>query len=355
MIKNRAKRSILLVLALLMVASMSCFMGFAAEASRVDGFSGGGPSLATLFSLGQAGDPDNMEVRAGDEIRIPLTADMFTWSDGRIPIPMTALTTGDLRGVRVGTRVQAGRIALDYVQFDTDVFSGTPFFVSGTFNPTGRTAYISIMLAEELVSLEDQPFSFDVFLRANGEEIVLFTVSGTMVVDVVTFSGDGSEVAIFDGSVAEAEDPSKNVVFDLGNGLTLKKNTTVGKRYYGTCQIKYPYDPGFEEDFAEAFPIIYPSLEFVYQLHTINMRAGAVSKVTIVPPDDDPVVYHVYGDDMSYLGTTKEELPYSDYYFMTTELIPTFEMQPYEDDLSKVPNWDVANLDNGNDNPSTGR
>lgn len=349
--KNTALRSVLSVLLAVVMVTTGNLVSFSRSTGHIDGFLGEF-GLEKVFSLGQSGDYTNLEVRAGDEIRIPLTADMFSWSDDRTPLPREAITTTDLRKgpVTVGTRTQSGNITLDYVQFDTDVFSGKPFYLPGTATRTGKTAYISIMLAEDFVSVKDKDFSIDLFMRIDGKDTHYFTVSGTMMVDLVEIGGEDNDVFLGGGLVAEATSFAKDVSFDLDNGITIKKNAVEGQRYYGISKMKHPYDHGFEEEFAEKFPAIYPSLEFVYKLQTVNMRSGSC-KVTLSPGD---TLYHVYGEDMRYLGTSKDELPYSDYYFMALEQIPTLEMTPYEDGLSAIPNWDRGGDDGDINNPNSG-
>jgi len=361
------KRSIRVVLAAMLAAvCLFAAMPMVVFASRgdIDGISWE-YTLEDMFPLGQSGDYSSLEVCAGDEIRIPLTADMFTWSNGRTPLPMEAVKTQDLTRsrVKVGTKLQSGNITLDYVQLETDVFSGKPFFHPGTTTRTGRTAYISVMLAEEFVSVEDKDFSFDIFLTVDGKsrERLSITVSGTMKVDVETVDSDTGRVYTSDGLVVEATEHVKGLKMEIGHDVIITKTLFEGQKYYATCDIKSPYDPGFEEEFPE----IYPALEFVYKLNTVNMNRGK-SEVSLSNLEK---VYFVYGDDMRYLGKSTEVLPFSEYYFMSLLELPALEMFKYEEDLARVPNWDQLqqqDLDNPetggdesyevnvNDNPSTG-
>ncbi|WRS28718.1 hypothetical protein U6B65_06180 [Oscillospiraceae bacterium MB08-C2-2] len=340
-----------LLLATVLMIHAGSLVSFASSFGRIDGFSEE-HTLEEVFSLGQSGDYDDLEVRPGDEIRIPLTADMFTWSTGRTPLPLETLRMSEAkRDIRVRTRKQAGSVTLDYVQLETDVFAGKPFFAAGSTSKTGKTTYISVMFAEEFVSTKDQNFVYDIDLLIDGKtnENYTITLTGKMMVDLMEFDAGTDYIYMAEGIVAEATDSVRGVSFDLGQGVVVKKNTQEGKKYYATCSIKYPYDAGFEEDFPE----VYPVMDFVYALKTVNMREGGGGQVTLTPPGDVEF-YYVYGDDMRYLGTSKETLPFSEYYFMCKEKVPTLELAQYESDLSEIPNWD-QNTGNSNFNPNTGR
>lgn len=325
---------------------------FAASNQRADGISDL-YQLEDMFSLGQSDDYSNLQVYAGDEIRIPLTADMFTWSDGRTPLPKEAVSTQQLINskVRVGTKIQAGNITLDYVQLDTDVFPGKPFYYPGSTTKTGRTAYISVMLAEEFVSVEDKDFSVDIWLRIDNksDKTMTITLDGTMLVRTQEVYNDEESMDTSDGIVVEAMESVRDFKMEIGQGITITKNLTNGKKYYATAQVKHPYDAGFEDD----FPDIYPALEFVYKLNTVNMRSGN-SKVNLNISVDEP--YFVYGEDMSYLGRSNEELPFSEYYFMSLMELPTLEGLVYEEGLDSIPNWDRKenSSDEEGENPVTG-
>lgn len=296
-------------------------------------------TLEGLYNYGQDGDPGDISIEPGEEIRIPLTADLFTWDNNRRPLPREAVNLKELTrsGVQVRVRVSAGGKALDYIQFDEDVFENTPFKVPGSNKPTGKTAYISVMFAEELVDVRERDFSFSVYLRTKDKdtETQVITLSGT-ISNRETSVGEGdATMDISDATVVLAEDNLSDIKFELGNGVTIDRNLIKGRKYYGTAKIVKAEDFGKDDYWAEA----YPDVILAVKLNTVNMRFGK-SLVKLDPKifeDEENKVYHVYGEDMSYYGTTKDELIYSDIYFISKKELFSFDQDQYTKSLESAP------------------
>ena len=356
------KRASVRILSVIMLAALCVMMPTStfAAGSTIIGFSGG-TTLADVFEIGQSGDYRNMEVYAGDEIRIPLTGDMFDYNDGYIPAYWESMDTQTLvrSGVRVRTEWRRGSVTLDYIQLDRDVFAGRPFTYPGTTAQTGTTTYISIMFAEEFVSVKDEDFSFDVIVYLNSKipdvegDCMRLTVSGTMKIKTQTVDKNTYEVFTQNGVVVEPTEYVKDIILNAGNGVEITRKLSADTLYYVTAKLKYPFETDlFDADFKADNPEIYPNLEYAIQINSVNVEGPC--KVTIEPEDPD-VVYYVYGDDMSYLGTTKEVLPFSNVYFLSHAKILTFEgVTPYESGLERVPNYNRL-AEREADNPNTGR
>lgn len=349
--RPRYKKRILAVIlvAVFCVTSLSVNIFASSRRGIVEGFSGE-DTLEDMWSLGYSDERSHMDivVKPGDELVIPLTANMFEWEDQRTLLPNQAVNIRELkRNVRVRTHVQAGWEVLDYVQLDTDMVPGKPFYQPNSTAKTGRTACISIAFADELVSVKDVDFRLDIYLTVAGQRDPNYKISlhGTMVHDVVDIlPSSDTYVDISDGVVAHADDFGvlNNLTnFNLGNGVKVSKLTWAGRKYYGTTSWK-PSTVLSPED----YPVIYNSIHGVYVLSTVNIEEG-VNRVTLNPPKDKDdaegkKVYFVYAEDMTYLGTTAEVLPYSDTYILTTKELDAFETGTYIDNLEDAPNQTVA-------------
>lgn len=345
---NKRRVRTRIVAAVLSIAVLVTVFGLSglAATGKIDGFSGE-RTLSDNFSLGQSssvfysgdGASDThygLEVRPGDEIRIPLTADMFTWSDERSTLPRQAVTLRQLKSgnVTVRTRKQAGADVLDYVQLETDMFAGKPFYAPGSSAKTGQTAYISVMIAEEVVSVKDLDFRFDIYLAVGGktDDEMRIVLEGTLIHDEFMATAATDYVNTSEGAIVEASEYAKSVRFEIGEGITIDRMLLAGKKYYATCEVKPSSEPGFEEQYPE----VYPTVIAAYKLSTVNMRYGR-STVRINPGDDG--VYYVYDENMEMIGMSNEALRYSDCYFLSTVEIPSLEKDSYLENLSRGPSY----------------
>lgn len=362
--RKRMRPVAVIISALLTFAITSNCVSAGSSRGKIDGFSGE-RSLEEMFSLGQSGSPfyssdstENcyeIEARPGEEIRIPLTADMFTWSSGKNPLPMEAVKVKDLVSSRVKVKAakQSGVAALDYIQIDSDTFNGRPFHPPGAMYPmTGKTACISIMLASELKSVKEQDFQYDIYLSVGGgrdaeqSENMKITLYGTLKNPEYEIYATGGNVDLSDGTVAVAEEFVPNVEIDAGNGVTINRTMIKGKKYYATSAIKNASDGGLDMD----YPDIYPGIKMVYRLNTVNMKYGRCL-VTIDTKDEN--VYFVYNDQMEYIGKSNEQLPYSDMYFMSDKEIPTFDQESYLSNLKNLPTEEPLGYSTGEDSEAT--
>lgn len=342
--KTATKRIITFLISIL--TALTVCLPVCAAASRIDGYEGG--SLYDNFSLGQSQDPGHLLVRPGDEIRIPLTADMFTFSDGKVPVHMEAVTNSQLSRVKVRARHRSGSEVLDYVQFDKDSFAGKPFIQPGKLTRTGTTAYISVQFAKEFISVAAKDFSFLICLSINGEwyEELSIRLEGTMQVDVVNVDKGTDAVNFSDGLVGNATGWVKNICVDLGAGVSVRTNMAKNRRYCGQAKILDGIDAYLSDRDLEALkveginlPELYPEIVMIFKLQTIGLK-NSFSKVEIEKDGKffADRTYHVYGDDLRYLGTIGDTFPYSDYYFITYERFPQLDALPInQKDSEKLP------------------
>lgn len=329
-------KKILSFVLLAAVATASLITVASAASLKIEGFddTGYGPTLEDMFSYGQDGNPGDLEVTQGEEIRIPLTMGMFSWSDEGWRSPMQAITVNNLRGVKVHAQKVSGSDTLDYVQFDTDTFSGSPFLTNGP-KKTGRTAYISVMFTREFVGIEDQNFEYDIYLSIDRKKTEEYKIklSGKMLADLKVVDKNTDYANMADGMVVEAMERVSNINLDAGNGLTINTNLLKDKRYYATCNI---VDSRSEmESELDYLPVLYPEIECIYKLKTINITKGSTyAKIEL--PNAEGVVHHVYSEDLQYLGTTADELAFSPMYIVCTERLPALEEIDYENVTKEI-------------------
>ncbi|MFV0399119.1 MAG: hypothetical protein ACK5LX_00690, partial [Oscillospiraceae bacterium] len=96
----------------------------------------------------------------------------------------------------------------------------------------------------------------------------------------------------------------------------------------------------------EDYPTIYNAIHGVYQLETVNIKEG-VNRVKLTPPLDpdypEYTTFHVYGEDMEYLGTTADaDLPYADTYILTFRQLDAFETGAYSENLESEPTQETT-------------
>ena len=324
---------------LMMISMIFTFYLPVSAATRVDGFEAG--SLYDHFHLGQSQDPDDLTVTPGDEIRIPLTADMFTYSDGKVPIYMEAITFSQLSRVRVRTRVRSGSSVLDYVQFDQDYFDGKPFIQSGGTTFSGKTAYISVKFAKEFVSVEDKDFAFSIYLSINGKpyyDELSIDLAGTMKVTTEQVDKSTERIDLSEGLVAEAEENIQGICLDLGSGLQVYTNMFEGQKYCGVAKVLEGVDAYLADreltmlEIEEVdLPNLYTDIVMVYKVQSVGLNRPSTS-VKIDKEADEIFyadrTYHVYDEDLRYIGVIGDSFPYSDYYFVTGERIAQFDALP---------------------------
>lgn len=349
---NRAIRQVVVFIVLFSLAMSCTVTAHASSRERIDGVSGD-VTLADAYTLGQSSSPYysgertdspwEISVTPGEEIRIPLTADMFTWSNDRTPLPGEAILLNELTRSRVSvrTRRQAGAEALDYVQLDRDRFAGEPFFAPGTsIKRTGTTAYISVMFAKEFHSVVPLEFEFDIYLLVGGKQHpeMKLTLQGELSNPTISLWEGADWVNLADGTVAHAQANLSKVSMRAGNGVTIQRHMLRGEKYYATTKVM----PATIPDFEVNFPFAYPSVIAAYQLNGVNLQYGSKVKIDPKVIDKDWTgKYYVYNEDMEYLGTTADALYYSEYYFLSTEEIDTFEQSNYEDLLEAIPITEV--------------
>jgi len=299
---------------------------------KIDGYNQG--SLAENFSIGQSGEYDSLVVRPGDELRIPLTADLFTWSDGSSRLPnesIDSLFKLYHSRTKLSYKTLAGSDVLDYVQLEKGTFKGKPFYQYGTTNRTGKTVYISVKFIDDFADVKDKYFRYSIYLHIDGDryEELSIELSGEYTFDVEYVTSQNTNMDLSDGMVIEAEETVPNFQVYLGHGVTVQKNLNKGERYYGLAFINDSVD-----DIREEWPELYPDVHIIYRIRHSNMESG-ISRATIKPPDGKQ--YYIYGDKMDFLGMTTEQVPFSEIYFLSTTEIPAFALEEYEGTLAKAP------------------
>ena len=146
-----------------------------------------------------------------------------------------------------------------------------------------------------------------------------------MLTDVINVDGEDYDyVDLSKGIVMEIGQTQHNVEVDVGHGIRLYTTLYKGKKYYGNAKLLEAKDAVIDElnvfKLGEELPELYTDIACVYRMDTV----GFGNTVKHVKFNEDQEM-HVYGEELTYLGTTAEELPYSNYYFLAHTRLPQLE------------------------------
>lgn len=276
----------------------------------------------------------NLEVKAGDDLLLPLTAGFFTW-DGTAPYAASPVTRAQLRSGKVDV--------------STSSRSGTKAFRDSKpeLYQDGGTTYVRVRFVEEFVATKDLDFSMMIYLTVDGRrnDGSGVEIAGTLVQDVYELYGDDAEFDLSYGGVVEAAEYIRGARLYLGEGVTVHANLSTGRKYSGIAKS----DPTAED---ERVMDKYKAIELAITLETVNLDRSS-STVTFDHPGD----YYVYDSSLAYLGRSSERLPFSrKYYFATEKLDVSDSVDGANDEpVYEVPSNPVPAANNANINPGTGR
>ena len=102
-----------------------------------------------------------------------------------------------------------------------------------------------------------------------------------------------------------------NVVFELGEGVTLTRRTLPNGKYYGVAKTDTESDVTGE----------YPAVEYVYKLETSRLKT--TGNIVSLDAGGNYHVYNTYGE---YIGTSSSALPYWTTYYLSTQKYDRLEL-----------------------------
>lgn len=240
-----------------------------------------------------------LAAKAGDELRIYLTPDMFLGTDGKTLATAAnpkIVVREQLRGAKITLRKSSskGSAAFESVGLKYDKTKG---------------AYISVQFVKTYPDTKDIAFNTVLYLYEDGKRIdaTKITLSGTLANEVVVIDADSDYVDLSEGRVAEAIENVRKIEVYAGSYVTVFTAVTRGKKIYATCTTDIA-------DGEDAIFKAYPGVADVYTLTTLNLRPASKA----VKFDLDDVMY-VYGADGKYLGTSNNTLAFSEKYYVSEE------------------------------------
>lgn len=236
----------------------------------------------------------DLDVSPGDVIKIPLTGDLFIdanknpWGGKGTAVPVSTLRNAD---VAVRTSSTAGS--------DTAVI---------TLEGSKTSSYIKIAFVKDPAAI-GKKFAFSVYLSYKGtrKTETRISVKGRLEESVIEVDSDWDYVDISKGATIKAMTSVKNIDIYLGEYCTIRRNLVKGKTYTGSVTTDI-----LSKD--EALFTKYKDLDYIYRLQTVGLKVEG----NIVHLDLDSV-YYVYNTNGTYIGTTKNPLPYWTKYYLTSK------------------------------------
>jgi|GEM_PF-1441098 len=255
------------------------------------------------------GPLSDLEVGAGEEVRIYLHAGLFADANGKA-LPESGVSLSQLRtgGVTVSPKVARGEAVVKEISLE---YERNPPFLK---LPAGNgTSCIKIVFAEDFISEEDVFFDITVRLKVQGKAIekTEIQVTGYLRNRIVEVDSTTGYLELGAGVIARAESAVKDCVVDLGNGFQITANLRAGERYYGVARI---------EAADSELLLQYPEIELIYNIHQQNLDSGK-NPCRI---QDQPVLY-VYDSAGKYLGSTEDALPLSQRYYLASEKLKSLD------------------------------
>ncbi len=239
-----------------------------------------------------------LEVRPGDVLTINISADMLVNEDGDpLGLPGDAVSESALEDGRIQARQTVSR---------GEGIAATS--LEGTRNGSN----IRVQFSKSLAYLNES-FSYSVYLAHNSsrKSATRINLGGKVRTDVDRVEEGDEFEDISDGDGVKADDNIRNFEFYLGKGVTITRNLSRGRTYYGVASNE-PRE-GDEALYAE-----YRELADIYRLETVNLKTDG--NIVSFDLDDTFYIYNTYG---VYLGQSDEDLPYWTTYYLCFEKYPS--------------------------------
>ncbi len=239
-----------------------------------------------------------LSVRPGEVLTINISADMLLNDDGDpLGLPADAVSISALEDGRIQARQVVSR--------------GEGIAVT-SLDGTRTASSVKIEFSKSLAYLNES-FSYSVYLAHNSsrKSATRINISGKIKTDVKSVSGGDEFEDTSGGNGVKAADNIRNFEFYLGNGVSITRNLSRGRTYYGVAS-----NEPREED--EALYAEYRQLGDIYRLETVNLKTdGNIVRFDL---DDTFYIYNTYG---VYLGQSDEDLPYWTTYYLCFEKYPS--------------------------------
>jgi len=248
-------------------------------------------------------DLESVQVAPGNEIRIPLTPNMFLRADGT-PV-------GNDTDILTAAALRSGRITVRATTSGADV-------ATVSLESTRSGSYISVQFSPT-PTIQIRRFTYSIFLLEGGARrtSTRINVRGTMAAEVYDVDSMDDYMDISDGRVLRATTNVRSIELFLGEDVTITAPLRRNMRYAGIA-LKNEITSRDEAVFA-----LNRSVGNVYRLQTINLK-GTGGKVRL--DTGGRAVFYVYNTNGAYLGTTRDELPFWTTYYVSSRKVDSLQM-----------------------------
>lgn len=210
------------------------------------------------------------------------------------------------------SRLRAAQLTVAIAEGHSTALVQSLEFAYGNASVCGSAPYISLRFAQEV--LDETSFSFVVELRMLGQPLAntAIPISGVLKPNYRSIRPGEVVVDVRDGAVALSQQDIPQVEFLIGNGVSIKAPIRQGDKFFGAAQLETLPLPSTVSEENATDPL---SPVKAYHLRTALLDR---SQYRVCIQDD--TTFYVYDEDMRYLGTTLEDLPYSDTYYLSERM-----------------------------------
>lgn len=248
----------------------------------------------------------DLNINAGSELYIYLQdkdgASFFNDQNG------TPISTGDL----TMSRLYSAQLGVEQIEGESQIIESIQLgFGSSASFDINSAPYVRIKFTDQCISIDDLPFSATVALTLGGQvqqqsALEIYGVLETESRDV--YAAD-MPIDIEDGTIINALEDISSAKLIIADNVTITANLEEGQRYCGKVEVRQasPSELGIQAE---------NMLYDVYTLSVINLdNPDTTVKIN---SESTQFVYNAAGE---FMGTTRNELPFSDEYILTNKKI----------------------------------
>jgi len=289
------KKLVSLILAAAMMLGMAT-MAAAAPTGKIT-------EITAPIDTNASYDFSSVQIGTRNVYEFPLTANMFSWSDGAAGAKTDPVSTSQLNSANIKVRTTTlDSSAIQSVTIDTKAFSVTN---------NQKTAYVKVTFVDNFVSVTGKNFKTSVYLAfgSNRVEESKLVLEGTVENETVTAGSGTDYVDLSKGRVLVPSAYINNLEIGLGGGVMIKTRVYSDRKYYATAKEYVSSDDGKVLD-------KYPDIDTVVVLSTVNIT-GTGNIVYLEGYDS----YHVYNASGKYLGSSDNAVSLSTKYYLSKKKI----------------------------------
>ncbi len=270
------------------------------SSNRITGIEGSVPLARKVQLNGSAfaaSELDDLDIAPGSYLLFEIDSLNFTWSNG-MPGPTTNVTN---------SQISSGRITVRHVRH-----GGTGVIDDIVFETKSGKTYVRINFLKDMSATTERSFDITVSLHANGvrnrqSEV---NISGVLRNPVVELESGQDYVDLSQGEVATTRYTHSNIAIYAGHGISVHTRLFGGRKYY--CKANNEWSSADERVYLR-----YEDIEGIFNLQYANLSVNS-SKVSF----DLNTSFYVYDGSLNYLGTTRQQLPLAEKYYLASRRLP---------------------------------